>query len=89
MFVYILTNAHGTLYIGVTSDLASRMAYHADMSYKSFARRYNCDRLIFVEYVEDYASAIRREKRLKGWRRAKKVALICTANPGWATIPVG
>jgi putative endonuclease len=75
--------------IGVTADLAKRMAYHANTEHDSFAHRYNCDRLIHVERFQDYESAIRREKQLKGRRGAKNVALIYSVNPHWRTIPIG
>ncbi len=89
MYIYILTNAHGTLYIGVTSDLPSRLQSHADTSSNTFAHRYNCDRLIYTEHHENAEDAIAREKQLKTWRRAKKVRLIATVNPHWKTIDIG
>ncbi len=89
MFVYVLTNTHGTLYIGATSNLPKRLVRHADTSHDSFAHRYNCDRLIYTEQFNSITDAIRREKQLKGWRRAKKVALIVKVNPHWQTVPLG
>jgi len=88
VYIYILTNTHGTLYIGVSADLASRLEAHAATEHNSFAHRYNCDRLIYIEHFHDYQSAILRKKQLKNWRRAKKVALIARVYPNWRTIPV-
>ena len=83
--VYILANARRTvLYIGVTSNLARRLAEHrAGVHPSSFTKRYNLDRLVYVEAGRDIRAAIAREKQLKGWRREKKVALIDATNPEW------
>ena len=82
-WVYILTNRSGTLYVGVTNDLERRMAEHAAGGVGSFTGRYALNRLIYAEPYPDVRDAIARGKQLKGWRRAKKVALINAANPGW------
>lgn len=64
--VYILTNRrNGTLYIGVTSDLARRIARHRDGSGSAFTRQYAVHRLVHVEFHETMLDAITREKRLK------------------------
>jgi putative endonuclease len=83
--VYIMTNRRRTvLYTGVTSDLARRMAEHrAGVHPSSFTRRFNVDRLVYFETTADIKAAIAREKQIKGWKRAKKVALIDAANPDW------
>jgi putative endonuclease len=83
--VYILTNARRTvLYIGVTSNLEKRLAEHrAGVHPSSFTKKYNVDRLVYVEAGRDIRAAIAREKQLKGWRREKKVALIEAMNPEW------
>jgi putative endonuclease len=59
---------------------------HAATIQNSFAHRYNCDRLIYVEQFVDYMEAIQREKQLKSWRRSKKVALIARVNPRWEPV---
>ena len=90
-WVYILTNRSGTLYIGVTNDLARRSAEHeadADGERRSFAGRYDVGR-VYAEPCDTARDAIAREKQLKGWRRAKKVALVSAANPGVAGAPGG
>ena len=83
--VYIMTNRHQTvLYVGVTSDLQKRIAEHrAGVHPSSFTRKYNVDRLVYFEMGRDIKAAITREKQLKGWSRAKKVALIENLNPEW------
>ena len=80
-----MTNRHRTvLYVGVTSNLEKRFAEHrAGVHPSSFTKKYNVDRLVFYELGKDIRSAIAREKQLKGWRRAKKVALIEAMNPEW------
>lgn len=86
LWVYILTNRSGTLYVGVTNDLERRAAEHEAEgrgARKSFAGRYDLDRVVYAEPFDDARAAIAREKQLKGWRRAKKVALITSANPTW------
>ena len=81
-FVYILASRSRRLYIGVTSDLARRLAQHRAAS-AGFSARYGCDRLVLVETARDARSAIAREKQLKNWRREKKIALIQATNPAW------
>jgi len=83
-FVYILASGrNGTLYVGVTNDLARRMTAHKSKLVPGFTRKYGVDTLV---YVEEYASIIEaraREHTLKRWRRAWKVALIEKDNPTW------
>jgi len=83
--VYVLTNQHNTvLYTGVTSDLTSRMHQHrAHRDRRSFAARYNADKLVFFETTPNILAAIAREKQIKGWTRARKVVLIESTNPEW------
>jgi putative endonuclease len=86
-WVYILTDRpNGTLYIGVTSDLARRIEQHRAGSVDGFARRYGLKRLVYAEQHDEISEAIRREKTLKGWRRAWKVRLIHERNPEWADL---
>ncbi len=83
-WVYILTNRpNGTLYVGVTSDLARRVWEHRDGVADGFTRRYGLKRLVYAERHEDIQTAIQREKNLKHWSRAWKVRLILAANPEW------
>jgi putative endonuclease len=81
-WVYILASRSRVLYIGVTKDLARRLAQHrAGLS--SFTARYRVDRLVYAEEHASPRDAIAREKQLKGWTRARKVALIEEHNPTW------
>ena len=81
-YVYILTNFHRTvLYIGVTNDVLRRVRQHQAKKNEGFTSKYNVDILVYYEKYQDVNNAIRREKQLKGWSRAKKDALIATKNP--------
>ena len=83
--VYIMANpGNTTLYIGVTSDLETRVAQHKSGLFdNSFSKRYNTTKLVYCEEAPSMDESIAREKQLKGWRRAKKNALIETLNPEW------
>ena len=80
-YTYILGSATGTLYIGVTSDLYTRIMQHRNGTYEGFSKKYGCVRLLYYENFGDIRLAIAREKQLKGWRREKKLDLIRTTNP--------
>ncbi len=82
-FVYIMTNQSRTLYIGVTSDIEHRVQQHRSCQVPGFTAKYKCTRLVWYESFTDVNEAIQCEKRLKGWTRAKKVALIEQDNPRW------
>ena len=83
-WVYIMTNRpDGTLYVGVTSDLARRVWEHREGVADGFTKRYGLRRLVYVEPHDDILAAIQREKNLKHWSRAWKVRLILEANPLW------
>ncbi|PLX37974.1 MAG: excinuclease ABC subunit C [Hyphomicrobiales bacterium] len=83
-FVYMISNRpKGTLYIGVTNDLAPRIWEHREGIHEGFSRRYALDRLVYYEGFPSVADAIHREKRLKAWNRAWKVELIEKSNPEW------
>ena len=82
--VYIVTDKpDGTLYVGVTTDLARRAAQHRAGEIDGFTKRYGLKRLVYFEPHEDISAAIHREKRLKKWPRAWKVRLINDGNPSW------
>jgi putative endonuclease len=83
-FVYIPCNEpHGTLYVGMTSDLLERMEQHRRGAGSAFVKRYGITRLVYFEEYPLYADAIRRETNLKRWKRDWKVALIEKVNPEW------
>jgi len=88
-YVYIMTNHSGTLYTGVTNDLLRRVAEHKSGRGSGFTSRYRITRLVHFEERGDVQSAIEREKRIKGWDRAKKIALIERDNPGWKDLSEG
>jgi putative endonuclease len=82
--VYILASrGNGTIYIGVTSDLLARLYKHREGLTRGFAAEYRAYRLVHYEMLDTMPDAIKREKQLKAWRRAWKVALIEEANPFW------
>ncbi len=83
--IYILTNKFKTtLYIGVTSDLRSRIYEHKTHYYpKSFTAKYKLEYCIYYEIFSNIEEAIDREKELKKWRREKKEILINKLNPNW------
>ena len=82
-FVYILASKSGVLYTGVTSTLNRRIVQHRHKTFDGFTTRYNVNRLVHYERFADIRTAIAREKQIKGWLRAKKIALIESANPSW------
>ena len=83
-WVYIMTNRpNGTLYLGVTSDLARRAWEHREGVVDGFSKRYGLKRLVWFERHDDIRAAIQREKTMKHWPRAWKVRLILSANPEW------
>jgi len=82
--VYLLTNKpDGTLYTGVTSDLPRRMWQHKNKVMKGFSARYNLNRLVYFELLEDMYEAISREKQIKAGSRKAKIKLIERNNPEW------
>ena len=82
--VYILTNRpRGTLYIGVTSDIARRVWEHKSDVVQGFSKRYRLHSLVWFESHDDMETAIAREKALKKWNRAWKIELIEQENPLW------
>ena len=83
-FVYILTTTNNkVMYVGVTNDLERRIAEHKSHLVKGFTQRYNVNKLVYVEESGDVVAAIEREKRIKGWTRAKKNELVTLMNPEW------
>ncbi len=83
-YVYILTNEpHGTLYIGVTSDLLRRMVEHKQGLIGGFTKKYGLKHLVYFETYPAIQDAIAREKQLKNWHRDWKINHINTHNPEW------
>jgi putative endonuclease len=83
-WVYIMADRYrGTLYIGVTSDLAARVWAHREGRGSKFCARYSLTRLVYAEQTLTIYEAIAREKGMKKWKRAWKIKLIEQANPDW------
>ena len=88
-YVYIMSSYRGTLYTGVTNDLARRVYEHRHKLADGFTKKYDVSKLVYYEATDDVGSAIAREKQIKGWLRKKKVALIESMNPKWVDLADG
>jgi putative endonuclease len=89
-FVYLLARKKdGTLYLGVTNDLARRVHEHKTKQNIGFTSRYDVDRLVWYEEHDRIYDAIDREKSVKKWRRAWKIKLIEDTNPEWTDLYEG
>jgi putative endonuclease len=82
-FVYIMTNPSKTLYTGITNSIRRRVREHKLKLTQGFAAKYNLTPLVYFERFGDVRNAIEREKQIKAWTRAKRVALIESMNPKW------
>jgi putative endonuclease len=82
-FVYIVCSRTGTLYLGMSNSIYRRALEHKRGEVEGFSSKYHCNRLVYYESSDDVRKAIDREKQLKGWSRAKKIALIESKNPRW------
>ena len=79
-----MCNAHNNvLYVGVTNDLARRVAEHKAKVNKGFTHKYNCDKLVYFEEYDLLTDAIAREKQIKNWKREWKNELVSKVNPEW------
>jgi putative endonuclease len=87
-YVYILASRSGVLYVGVTNDLDRRIAEHKVKLVPGFTAKCNCDRLVWYESFANINDAIAWEKRIKGWRRSKKISLIAEKNPALADLMI-
>jgi putative endonuclease len=83
-YVYFLTNKpRGTLYVGVTNDLARRVHEHREGVLKGFTKQYALKQLVHFEIYDNPREAIQREKNIKHWKRTWKLDLVNDANPQW------
>lgn len=83
-YVYILSNkSNNVLYIGITHSLIKRIYEHKNKFVKGFTSKYNVNKLVYFETVDDVIVAIEREKELKGWLRGRKIELVNSLNPKW------
>jgi putative endonuclease len=88
-YTYIVASRSHTLYIGMTGNLSGRVFAHKRKLHEGFSATYNCSRLVWFERFVDVRRAIAREKQLKGWVRAKKIAMIEKSNPAWSDLSEG
>ncbi|HJR81828.1 MAG TPA: GIY-YIG nuclease family protein [Anaerolineales bacterium] len=85
-YVYIITNKSRTLYTGVTNDRMRRVYEHKNKLISGFTSKYNIKILVYYESTSSIYAALEREKQIKGWLRAKKIALINSMNPEWKAL---
>ena len=86
-WVYIMADRYrGTMYVGVTANLAARVYQHRTGKGSDFCRRYGLARLVWAEQGDDIQSCIAHEKRVKRWRREWKFALVEKSNPDWVDL---
>jgi putative endonuclease len=78
-----MASASRVLYVGVTGDLLRRIREHKEKKVPGFTVRYRVTELVYLEAFGDIRLAIAREKQVKGWLRARKIALIESFNPRW------
>ena len=87
-YVYIVASRSRNLYTGITNDL-ERSLRTQEKTHAGFTAKYNIDRLVYFETVEDVHAAIFREKQIKGWwRRCRKLELIESVNPVWSDLSI-
>ena len=85
--VYIMASKrNGTLYIGVTSDLAKRVYEHRTGAVEGFTKKYGCHDLVWYEVYDDLQAARQRELQMKEWKRAWKIREIEGLNPEWVDL---
>lgn len=83
-FVYIMANRKkGTVYIGVTSNLAQRVYQHRNELIEGFTKTYGCKILVWFAAYDDLQNARHRELQMKKWKRSWKIRLIEEENPDW------
>lgn len=87
--VYVLASERQTLYVGVSNDLVRRVWQHRQGEGSKFTARYKVTKLVYYETTNDVRAAIEREKQIKGWVRAKKIALIRSMNPAFDDLSLG
>ena len=88
-YVYILASKSNVIYTGMTNNLEFRVWQHKTKQHPGFTARYNVDRLVWWEHHQYVNNAIAREKQIKAWTRAKRIALIEAENPEWADLASG
>ncbi len=87
-YVYILSNASKTLYVGVTNNLDRRIYQHKKKWIDGFTKKYNVTKLVYYEITDSITAAIKREKQLKNWKRQWKIDLIEMTNKEWKDLAI-
>ncbi|MEM1137414.1 MAG: GIY-YIG nuclease family protein [Bacteroidota bacterium] len=83
-YLYLISNKfNGTLYIGVTNDLERRIFEHTNELIQGFSKKYSLNKLVYFETYQYINDAIKREKRMKKWKRQWKIKLFEENNPNW------
>ena len=86
-YTYIVASRrNGTIYTGMTDDIARRIYEHKEKVLPGFAARHGCDRLVWYEVHDSREAAFTRERQIKEWRRSWKLMLIEKANPAWSDL---
>jgi putative endonuclease len=88
-YVYIMASRSLTLYTGVTGDIYQRALQHRAGEIEGFTKKYHINRLVYYETFKYVNNALAREKQIKAWTRAKRIALIKTMNPAWQNLADG
>lgn len=88
-YVYIMSSRSLNLYTGITDDIFRRALEHKSGEIEGFTKRYNISRLVYYETFKYVNNAIAREKQIKAWTRAKRIALIKSQNPTWQDLSEG
>ena len=88
-YVYIMASRSLSLYTGVTNSIYQRALQHKSGEIDGFTKKYKINRLVYYEIFEHIGNAIAREKQVKAWTRAKRLALIKTMNPAWQDLAEG
>ena len=88
-YVYIMASRSLNFYTGVTNNIYQRALQHKSAEIDGFTKKYNINRLVYYETFEHVGNAINREKQIKAWTRAKRIALIKTINPTWQDLAEG
>ncbi len=88
-YVYIMASRSLTLYTGVTGEIYHRALQHKAGEIEGFTKKYHINRLVYCETFKYVNNALSREKQIKAWTRAKRLALIKTMNPTWQDLAEG
>ncbi len=88
-WAYIMASVSRVIYVGVTNNLERRVWEHKNKAVEGFTQKYNCTKLVWFEEFREIRDAIACEKRIKGWLRAKKMAMIEERNPYWKDLSNG